>query len=265
MSSSPDVRSLLLSAGEKLPAEVRAGIIERGAAAVPELAAIVADEDLLTLDAPGEGWAPIHAAGLLGELRAVEAAPTMARVLRQAHLEDILYSVLIGALARTGPEVAPAVLDVLATSSGEERSGLLEVLAQCGARDERIYRELLAFLHEDVEFGPGLLSQYGDARAVGPLLLAFDAYQLGDEEGLFAHQPLVELADAIRELGGDLGPEREAKCALVGKARRSSHWGRRPEQVLARRVERPERNAPCWCGSGKKYKKCHLAADEGLG
>jgi hypothetical protein len=25
---------------------------------------------------------------------------------------------------------------------------------------------------------------------------------------------------------------------------------------------RPDRNDPCWCGSGKKYKKCHLAADE---
>jgi hypothetical protein len=24
---------------------------------------------------------------------------------------------------------------------------------------------------------------------------------------------------------------------------------------------RPERNGPCWCGSGKKYKKCHLDAD----
>ncbi len=22
------------------------------------------------------------------------------------------------------------------------------------------------------------------------------------------------------------------------------------------------RNDTCWCGSGKKYKKCHLAADE---
>ena len=22
------------------------------------------------------------------------------------------------------------------------------------------------------------------------------------------------------------------------------------------------RNDPCWCGSGKKYKKCHLAEDE---
>lgn len=25
---------------------------------------------------------------------------------------------------------------------------------------------------------------------------------------------------------------------------------------------RPQRNDPCWCGSGKKYKKCHLAADK---
>jgi methionyl aminopeptidase len=25
--------------------------------------------------------------------------------------------------------------------------------------------------------------------------------------------------------------------------------------------DKPQRNDPCWCGSGKKYKKCHLAAD----
>ncbi len=25
------------------------------------------------------------------------------------------------------------------------------------------------------------------------------------------------------------------------------------------------RNALCWCGSGKKYKKCHLPADEKAG
>ena len=24
---------------------------------------------------------------------------------------------------------------------------------------------------------------------------------------------------------------------------------------------RPGRNEPCWCGSGKKYKKCHLPAE----
>ena len=26
----------------------------------------------------------------------------------------------------------------------------------------------------------------------------------------------------------------------------------------------PGRNEPCWCGSGKKYKKCHAAIDERL-
>ena len=26
----------------------------------------------------------------------------------------------------------------------------------------------------------------------------------------------------------------------------------------------PERNDPCWCGSGKKYKKCHLSIDNQL-
>ncbi len=25
--------------------------------------------------------------------------------------------------------------------------------------------------------------------------------------------------------------------------------------------DRPGRNEECWCGSGKKYKKCHLDAD----
>jgi hypothetical protein len=34
-------------------------------------------------------------------------------------------------------------------------------------------------------------------------------------------------------------------------------------QQPARRVERPGRNDPCWCGSGIKYKKCHLRADGG--
>ena len=33
-----------------------------------------------------------------------------------------------------------------------------------------------------------------------------------------------------------------------------------PEPV--RRPVTPGRNDPCWCGSGKKYKKCHLDADQ---
>jgi SEC-C motif-containing protein len=27
-------------------------------------------------------------------------------------------------------------------------------------------------------------------------------------------------------------------------------------------AQKPGRNEECWCGSGKKYKKCHLPEDE---
>lgn len=30
-------------------------------------------------------------------------------------------------------------------------------------------------------------------------------------------------------------------------------------------MEKPGRNDPCWCGSGKKYKKCHIDFDEKIG
>lgn len=29
-----------------------------------------------------------------------------------------------------------------------------------------------------------------------------------------------------------------------------------------RPVDKPGRNESCWCGSGKKYKKCHLPEDQ---
>lgn len=34
------------------------------------------------------------------------------------------------------------------------------------------------------------------------------------------------------------------------------------DQPVIRTAPKVGRNDPCWCGSGKKYKKCHLAADE---
>jgi len=38
-----------------------------------------------------------------------------------------------------------------------------------------------------------------------------------------------------------------------------------PQTTLARSGPRVGRNDPCPCGSGKKYKKCHMLIDEGVG
>jgi hypothetical protein len=34
------------------------------------------------------------------------------------------------------------------------------------------------------------------------------------------------------------------------------------QQATALRPNLPGRNEPCWCGSGKKYKQCHMPADQ---
>jgi SEC-C motif len=36
----------------------------------------------------------------------------------------------------------------------------------------------------------------------------------------------------------------------------------RPVEPIRKTVPRPGRNDPCWCGSGKKYKKCHMSEDQ---
>ena len=35
------------------------------------------------------------------------------------------------------------------------------------------------------------------------------------------------------------------------------------DEPFERAAPKLGRNEPCWCGSGKKYKKCHLDSDEG--
>lgn len=36
-------------------------------------------------------------------------------------------------------------------------------------------------------------------------------------------------------------------------------------QTIVKNKKRPERNDPCWCGSGKKYKTCHMREDQKSG
>ena len=79
---------------------------------------------------------------------------------------------------------------------------------------------------------------------------------------LLANQALIELRAAIEGLGGALTPEQEVKyaVALEVRMRLRELTGARAEPISRR--ERPGRNDPCWCGSSKKYKRCHLDDDD---
>jgi hypothetical protein len=216
MSSQDEVRRLVrqvLEHGAVLPQTLRSALLARGPEAVGPLLELLREEALLRQVAPGQGFAPLHAAELLLTLRAPESLRPLVEALARTEPGFLLYDTLRQGLEAWGPAVAPVALEVFGeTQELWGRTGLLSLLASCGARDERIFSLLLAQLRTDPGYAAPNLVHYGDARALGPLLRALELYPLEPETvDLLALQEVQELASAIVELGGTLGEPQERK------------------------------------------------------
>jgi hypothetical protein len=262
---------LLIDAGKRISPRVRERILTLGPPAIPPLLELMEDEELSVDTAPGEGWAPIHAANLLGELRAQEAIRPMLRLLAETEWDTILHDAVLLALPKLGPAVLePTLAAYAATTDTELRSDYASVLSELGVRDDRIYEILLADLDRDPVMGAGRLGVYGDPRALPVLVAALDRYESqGDEP--FANQELIELAAAIEQLGEELTPEQREQMdrILAPEFVKRKEWSDLFERAGGRPGARPQaarkvgRNEPCPCGSGKKYKKCCLGKERG--
>lgn len=86
---------------------------------------------------------------------------------------------------------------------------------------------------------------------------------------LCAWQDLAMVAEAIRAAGGTLtdGQQAGIDAALEEGAKLLIPFDPSAAASLPSiaRARRPGRNDPCRCGSGRKYKRCHLAEDERAG
>ena len=162
---------------------------------------------------------------------------------------------------------------------------------QCLAAGAAVVPALIALLEaalaEDQDEPEGalfhavdLLGALGEARALDVLAHTFDTLPLRDEAIPLANHVFIELRAAIEELGGQLTAAQHRKFEAADAARRrfvaQMQWDTAPPAAPAWRTPlqatsgigpRPPlpagprklgRNAPCWCGSGQKYKKCHL-------
>jgi hypothetical protein len=243
--------------GEKLPPELRERILALGEAMVPRLVEILADEDLGLEDAPGDGWPPIHAVDLLADLRAVDAAAPMLRVLARTSWDEIVHDRLVMRLPELGAAVLEPALAELGRSTDPDLHGsFCAVLAKLGVRDERIYAELCALFEEDEIAGAVCFGDYGDERALALLQRAIREFQ-ADDESPVGVMGLADLVDAHERIAGALPADLRA---LVDRLR--SEWSERfqkkfvqPPRAASAKVGR---NDPCPCGSGRKYKKCCL-------
>jgi hypothetical protein len=250
----------LIQSESHLPARDRDEVLALGTGAVPALLRILDDEVL-------EGWAPVHAVRLLGEMRISTAIGPMLRALAETDPLDMLRDAILASLPKIGePVIEPALRAYAEADDRAFRVNVGSILARIGVLDDRIFAVLLEML----EISPsraGDLAQYGDDRALPYLSRAFDACALGDSDSPFANQDLVELHAAIEDLGGTLTSRQLAKYRKACEP--AERWRRQLDAVLEPRTPverpvrpRPGRNEPCWCGSTKKYKRCHLDTDE---
>jgi hypothetical protein len=272
------VRDLRAQEGS-LPEALRRQCLAAGAAMVPALIALL-EAGLADDQAAPEG-ALFHAVDLLGALGDARAVPSLLRCLEQDDLFDGLAPPAAAALRTLGPAAVEGCLAAYAmTTDAAFRDRLAGVLSRCGVHDERLYACLVETLQRTPELGANYLAEYGETRALDVLVHTFDTLPLRNEESPLANHVCIELRAAIEELGGQLTAAQHRKFEAADAARRrwvaQLHWEvdppaappwRTPLQATSGMGPRPSRpagsrklgrNAPCWCGSGKKYKKCHL-------
>jgi uncharacterized protein YecA (UPF0149 family) len=137
-------------------------------------------------------------------------------------------------------------------------------------KNEAVWDVLRRAFEESVHLGAMAFADYGDPRALPLLSQALDDYEVIEETtSPFDNQVAIHILGAIEGLGGEATPAQKEKLDKVRRLRESNKPmmdailknKKRDEEAASRR--NLTRNDPCWCGSGKKYKKCHLEADRG--
>lgn len=269
----------------ELPAALQAQILAAGSASIPGLIAML--EDALADDEADHGWAPAHAAKLLGMLGDAQAVPVLLRMLAGYAVIDGYHQAAEDALVALGDPAIEACLEAYPTAKNEDlRSGIVAVLSRSTEKHARIFQTLLAFFAQSTELGAIYLADYGDPQAIPVLSQMFDALPIDDHsDSVMSNHIFVELRSAIEHLGGQLTAAQQAKADRADAPRR--RFAAQMDEALSRMriaaqqrptaqaasiaskgqgavAQKPRtlgRNERCWCGSGKKYKKCHLDLD----
>ena len=240
---------------------------------VPGLIRMAQDEDLhLAMSDTAEVWAPVHAWRALALLQAEDAVKPLIGLFARIdeHQDDWVAEDLPEALGVLGPAAVLDLRDYLADASHGlwARVAAAASLGKIGQRHPEARIECLAIL-------AGQLEDFGQ---MDPTLNALVISSLIDLKA-------VEAASVIRRAFAaervDLSVEGDWEDVQITMGllheRRTSrpqlHFGGlfdswlSPDEEEEQAPRKPDkklgRNDPCWCGSGKKYKHCHMRSDQG--
>jgi hypothetical protein len=149
----------------------------------------------------------------------------------------------------------------LAAWGDSAHAGCIPALSR---QQERVALErFLQAAYDDLGKAPHLLDGQELHELLGHVLPA----RFGKKDPLIPHVPaLVRSYYAHLEEVETIANPFEIQRALdatgeefieAARTGRSAHHGATPTAPIVNRAPKLGRNDPCWCGSGKKFKKCH--------
>lgn len=238
---------------------------------IPELIRMAGDEELLwAMSDTLEVWAPVHAWRTLGQLKAKEAIPVLLDHLDLVEdNDDWAGEDIPKALGMMGPKVISHIENyVILTGSCDEAkvaavNAFLYLYKENNEYKQKVIpaiaKCLEKYIKNDPEINGNLISCACEMKAVELLPIiqkAFDAERVdymfvGDFEDAEIHMGVKEKRSRPSELVWvkETGDTYEVLQSPENKE---------PVAAPVKKKKKIGRNAPCPCGSGKKYKKCCL-------
>jgi hypothetical protein len=212
-------------------------------------------------------WAPLHAWRALAQLRAEAGVAPLLALLQRIEGDDAADLELPVVFGMIGPTAIPHIAAFIAThkdlawSVGTAISGLSQIVARHSSCRGECVAILVRTLEPHADTDPTIngfaVSALLDLRAVEAIDTIRDAFRRDAIDLSIAG----DIEDVEIELGlRDRRTTPVARSQLLPMGR--PPWPgvdpmQRDRPVPAQR-EKVGRNAPCPCGSGKKYKKCCL-------
>mgnify|MGYP000228348068 CR=1 FL=1 len=171
------LQELVACKQKTLPPARRRAFARHQAALIPYLIELVDNTFYWYQDSPGEGWAPILAVELLGEFKAVQAAPVLVKAVAASTPEDIIHDAALFSLMAIGNPAFPAVRAYMRYGRNiGTKTSLAEVIGRIGRRERESF-DLLRQVWEEAEWSQNrrvvalAFGDLKDRRAV-PLLQA---------------------------------------------------------------------------------------------
>jgi hypothetical protein len=258
------IHQLRCAGEDPVSPELIDAILARAADCAPMLLGILKEygEDLIPED---DDPMVHHALALLGEIGDPSALSPITEFLEldDESFGEIAHWAFRRISFRQPAAALQAIREMIPTSDAANRAGLALQIAQLPKVPGRL--EVLQSLLHNLEREPkeeqeGLLAGVISGAWFLQGTDSEFALSLLKKHGALLSAGTRKELTRLRAEGAGMGPYIAAEDPVTIY----DSCGQDPEPAVpVVKPPKPGRNDPCWCGSGKKYKKCHLDADEG--